>query len=789
MEFRGDQHRAPLVLLNVLPHQVTTQAPATIDVAQAEAALMEHYARLARLAYLLLPAGLPRHTRVRTAHALIQRALPWSRVPDEPPATRGPSHDTGQPPDGVAPPDAGRPPGAPGSRDAARGGRRPPGEDVDSGYACIRVRVVRGALEEGAPRRRRPAWATRLLHPPPLLPLVWGLRLAPHPGGEAEFLLDRRLSALDPPARAAVVLRTLEGLSEAGTRRVLVAAGVTHPDAALATAARLTSPPGTGTVPAQRDRAAGTPAASGDGAAARPHTGGETIVPPPDSGNGTAASPPGRGSGDPGAPRGSEGDGASPDGLPANVGRTTAPGSDGTRPAGTLGSPNGIAALMGSAAFDPCALRARPTDLLRRRQRVKAALVLGCTVLICGPLLGLPGQHGINDLPAAPHRTPPPVAHADVLDPARLVTADEAAWRTATRNDYAVWPARGTLTKDRALLRRALTTWAGPGKRVRVSATPGTPTGAPPGPAQLLYAGALDHTRVVLLYDGLRLVRYAEPEKAGRRTELDVARADGAVASEATAVVVSRQGNRARYLSAPWVRDIAVVDLLRPEAGATTLPRSPDGVTSPAPTAPRSGSCVSWPALRVRAGDRTRLMTDLGEPVPAHLTSGRPTSAGEATGRAARVDWGHIGCLLTELRGHGVRAVNSWRYAEETLPDGGGVATWLCARADTWRGPGSRVLVGIQIPDRTTSALVAAAENSPVCGVRAPQVLAAVLWKSAAGTWYLLAAGSENVVSIVSWGAVRGRVAGPILAVPAERGARPRVTGRLADGTPVVPPR
>ncbi|NEA06567.1 hypothetical protein G3I28_45930, partial [Streptomyces sp. SID10116] len=50
-----------------------------VDVEQAEAALVEHYPRLVRLAYLVLPPSLGRNRRVLTAHALTQRALPRSR--------------------------------------------------------------------------------------------------------------------------------------------------------------------------------------------------------------------------------------------------------------------------------------------------------------------------------------------------------------------------------------------------------------------------------------------------------------------------------------------------------------------------------------------------------------------------------------------------------------------------------------------------------------------------------------------------------------------------------------
>ncbi|MHC5904811.1 hypothetical protein ACVNF4_13030, partial [Streptomyces sp. S6] len=43
-----------------------------LDVEQAEAALVEHCPRPARLAYVVLPPALPRGRRVLTAHALVQ---------------------------------------------------------------------------------------------------------------------------------------------------------------------------------------------------------------------------------------------------------------------------------------------------------------------------------------------------------------------------------------------------------------------------------------------------------------------------------------------------------------------------------------------------------------------------------------------------------------------------------------------------------------------------------------------------------------------------------------------
>ncbi|MEU8570844.1 hypothetical protein AB0C51_21310, partial [Streptomyces pathocidini] len=56
-----------------------TNAPPSVEpvgLEEAEAALVEHYPRLVRIAYLVLPPGLGRSRRVLAAHALAQRALP-----------------------------------------------------------------------------------------------------------------------------------------------------------------------------------------------------------------------------------------------------------------------------------------------------------------------------------------------------------------------------------------------------------------------------------------------------------------------------------------------------------------------------------------------------------------------------------------------------------------------------------------------------------------------------------------------------------------------------------------
>ncbi|NED18092.1 hypothetical protein G3I31_08035, partial [Streptomyces sp. SID9913] len=51
----------------------SASAGPAVDVEQAEAALVEHYPRLVRLAHLVLPPGWGRSRRVLAAHALTQR--------------------------------------------------------------------------------------------------------------------------------------------------------------------------------------------------------------------------------------------------------------------------------------------------------------------------------------------------------------------------------------------------------------------------------------------------------------------------------------------------------------------------------------------------------------------------------------------------------------------------------------------------------------------------------------------------------------------------------------------
>ncbi|MFC8824319.1 hypothetical protein ACFT9I_03060 [Streptomyces sp. NPDC057137] len=629
-------------------------APAPIDVEQAEAALVEHYPRLVRIAYLVLPPALGRNRRVLTAHAVVQRSLPRNRTAATP----------------------------------------------DDGYAYVRGRVLRQALDAGRSLRRA-AWPRRA-QLPPLLPHVWGLRLFPRSGGADELALDQRLSGLSGGARAAFVLRGLEGLPDRDVRRLLTAAGVEDPHAALL-----------------------------------------------------------------------EADGIGTEGV----------------------------ALLESPEYDPCSLQARPTDLLRRRQHARAAVAGVAAVAVCGALLGLPGDGWGANGAAAPSYARNSAAEA-ALDPAKVHRVPENAWRASARTDFSVWPTRGALADDRPLLRRALAVWARPGSSVRVSSTPATPVGPPMGPAQLLYAGEVDRARVVLLYDGLRIARYAEPRTGTGSVALDFARVDGASADTAPgappatyALVAGRTDGNVRYLTAPWVGATAVRDLLDPTGDARPLRRGADGVTDPLPTPGATRECGAWDVLEVAesggGGDgAVRLLSDLGELTPARLTSGPPSAPSDVSGGAARAAWARTACLLPAVRSHGVRTVNSWQYASQSLPESNGDARWVCTRAETWRGTESRVLAQFQPPSAKagapkTGAIAARAANSSACGVREPRVLAGVLWKSRGGRWYVLAAGSDEFRSVRATGGVTGDARGRVLAAPAKPGDRAELDGRLADGTRV----
>ncbi|MFI7237613.1 hypothetical protein [Streptomyces cyaneofuscatus] len=640
-----------------------------LGVQQAEAALVEHYPRLVRLAYVVLPPSLGRHRRVLAAHGAVQRALPGARTS----------------PDRMCVPAQSRR-----SPEAARAEG-----PASAPYAWMRLRVLRTALAY----ERRPRWWPGRLPAPvalrPTLPVVWGLRLFPRAGGVDELALDRALSEVPGAARAAFALQLLDGLPESTVRALLAEAGVDDPAGAVRRAARLGRP----------DRAA------------------------------------------------------------AQV-------------------------LLRSGEFDPCTVQTRPSDLLRRRHRVRAAALTAALCVVAGTLAVAAEKEVRDEGPGAGVTVP-------ALDPAALLRTAAEQWADTSRIDFTAWPVRGDRRGDGELLGRALRAWSGPSAAVQVSTTPGTVDVPPAQPPRLLFAGEVDGAAVVLFHDGgVRVVRYAEPLSGGGGAALDFARTDDADVTTGAAVVVSRTGEKARFLLAPWISETTTRDLLAPDTPGRPLEVGPDGITAPVERPTAGGGCDAWPALQLRSSERivenhAFLVTDLGDLAPAHLTytpkPGRGAPARqprEATGPEALLAWARTACSLRALTDSGVRAVNNWAFAEQRLPEGGASAKWLCTRADTWRGPG-RVLVQFLQPAASPTApaaVVADRNDTALCSRFGQHILAGTHWKAASGRWYVLAAGSRAVNRIEATGQVRGTAVGPTLAVRAPRDASVELTARLREG-------
>ncbi|WP_055602122.1 hypothetical protein, partial [Streptomyces aureus] len=451
--------------------------------------------------------------------------------------------------------------------------------------------------------------------------------------------------------------------------------------------------------------------------------------------------------------------------------------------------------LLHGAEFDPCTVQARPTDLLRRRHRKRLTALVAAVLLVASTTAVLT----LRPEPPTPPTSAPPVAglaaaSTRAADPGLLLRTPADRWSDTARVDLTQWPARGTRTGDAALLSRALIAWAqstGDRTGVRVSVTPGTPRTPPAAPARLLFAGPVDGSAIVLLHDGGRIIRYAEPLTGRDGAVLELARADDSDVTTGAAVAVSRTRLGARFLLAPWIDESAVRDLLRPDVPARRLAVSADGVTEPVPEAP--GDCRRLPALQVRSSTRivenhSFLLADLGELSPAHLTWSPAPGAGaparqprEATSAAGLAAWARSACALPALRGTGVRAVNRWEFARQTLPERAGRATWTCTRSENWDGRGRATVAweGQDARSRPVRVPGPAPEDTAACSRFGQHLLAGTYWTAPSGTRYLLAAGSRAVTTVTARGPVSATVRGQVLAVRTNAAGQVRLTGTV----------
>ncbi|MFD5462002.1 hypothetical protein ACFWIQ_04110 [Kitasatospora sp. NPDC127059] len=437
-------------------------------------------------------------------------------------------------------------------------------------------------------------------------------------------------------------------------------------------------------------------------------------------------------------------------------------------------------------AFDPCAVRVQPTDLLRRRRTLAAALVVGVLGLTTTAAVLGGGSTPAGSAVAPDGGRPGPT------DPARLVRVAPDAWQHTARVDFTAWPARGDRREDGALLGRALAAWSQPGPRTR--AEPGTDTAPPGTPPQLLFAGTVDGTGVAVLYDGRRIARFADGPGGG----LDLARADASDPTTAGAVVLSRQGTALRYLLAPWVDTAETRRIDQPDAAARPLDH-PGGVTAATPGGGpadcRGATVLQLHSSPVIAEKHAFLLADVGGLLPAHLSYTPPPDRGqpareprEVVAPEALQAWARAGCAVPDGT-PGVKQLNLWAFAVQSLPQNGGSAAWFCLRADRWTGEGSAatavLLPTARGPQRTGGG------PGRSCSHFEQDTVAWTWWHSPQGADYLLAAGSQRVTRLSvkgpDWSADRPA---PDRTLAIERPARGvvQVEAVLDNGNRISPP-
>ncbi|WBB59783.1 hypothetical protein O7599_30215 [Streptomyces sp. WMMC500] len=710
------------------PPADTVSSP--VDVEEAEAAVVEHYAHLTRLAYLLLPAEQDRGRRVLTAHGLVQRSLPRGRTAPGAPDGGAGGGAGGGVPAGAVP--GQRADGGAGGLDVlgdgsgdglgAGGAAWWHGGDGGAGYAYVRLRIVRAALDAGRPRR--PLGLPRAGGLPSPLPRLWGLRLHPRPGGADELALDRALAALPAPARAAYVLRGLEALPDPDVCRLLAAAGAEDPGAALAAADGVAEPPGS----AER-RLLHSPEFDPCSLQARPtdllrrrqHTRAALAAAAAVVAVVALLGVPGTGGG-------ADDAAAAPYARNAfaeqalDPARLAVAGRDDWR---RTGRPD-------FAAWPARGARTGDAALLRRALAVWARP--GASVRVSAA----PGTA------AGPPAGPPRLLYAGDVDRATVVLFHDGL-RLARYAEVPGEPHAAVLDFARADAADATSALA-------------VVVGRTDGDVRYLTAPWVSGVSLRELLDPA-----AEPRRVGRDT-------DGVTDP----------------VPSPPLPTTAPSDTPA-ESSARAPSDDPDTAGRPCTTWPAL-------ELRTRpsagTGAPAQLTTDLGELVPARLTYGSPAAATDVAGAAARDRWARTACHLAELRAHGVRSVNSWTFAGQPLPEAGGTAAWVCTRAETWRGAGGVALAQFQPPATDPGqqgAVAARARDTTACGVRAPHALAGVLWKARSGRWYVLAAGSRDVASVTASGGVSGAADGRFLATAAERGARADLSATLPDGTTLRP--
>lgn len=404
------------------------------------------------------------------------------------------------------------------------------------------------------------------------------------------------------------------------------------------------------------------------------------------------------------------------------------------------------AGWMWRPAFDPTLVRIYGRPPVERRLRVAAAAGL----CLLASLVVLPQL----DLERPGIAAAPSVASPEILRAAR------DAWRAGTDLDLATWAPRGSLLRDKELVRRAMGAWEA-------------------GSAQLLFAGQVDDARVVLLRRPERVARYTETAKGPTLEVLPEPRVkpDGA-----SPLKLRTTAAGSRYLLPPWVREVSRTAL----AGRTPhwhKVEVRDGVTAAVPLAGRPG-CWQGPVLRLRAPEIAQgtpyTMIDFGRLSLAHTSYQPPPPAELNRNGPYELDtlpqafsaWKHVGCAVERPEGE-IQEATAWEFWAGELPEGAR-GRWVCLRtSDAHGGSAVRGVLLATSGGRTTGTPTPAHAGTWDCSRLRGDIVAGLWWKAPSGRRYYVAAGSRRVVAM-SVG--EHDVSGRHVAIAGSGIARPRLS-------------
>ncbi|WP_083958284.1 hypothetical protein [Herbidospora mongoliensis] len=367
-------------------------------------------------------------------------------------------------------------------------------------------------------------------------------------------------------------------------------------------------------------------------------------------------------------------------------------------------------------------------------------------------LIALAAVTGLLAVSAVPHLLGLYDVSAATAEPAlpEVGRVSPGTWRTTTTLDLRTWEPRGDLANDDGLVTRAVRAWQG-------EVTPQPVSGAlpnPPAAPQLLFAGRLDGTTVVLLRDSGRVARYAE---TGRSRSLEVFPEPRLKADGSSPLKLSG----GRYLLPPWVTEVSAANLSR--LGAKWRPIVvTGGVTDPVPQV-MAGPCWRGPVLRLRAPSVAHgmpyTMLDLGRLALANVTHQAPPPAEVNRLGPEEIDvspggfsaWAHLSCALPFPPAE-AEAASAWEFWSGELPEAAR-ARWMCARFANADGTSSvRGVLAVATPGQTVTIPTGSLAGTWDCSRLKRHLVSATWWQAPSGQWYYLVGGSRDVPRITVTG-------------------------------------